>query len=192
MFYKIQLVPLIDEDDLPFNYYNLKPCNNDDMERPWEQGVRFRSPPTEKLSLEIDLDDPDAGAFSDYIYGPIPLVTERLKLVLDSCGISNIDYYLVEVAGADKFDSFPKYYALNVIGKVAAADPGKSEYSEAFGQMGATLFSKFVLNNDAVRNLDLFRLAEQSFNIVVSEKIKLACQQAGIDTLRFIPLEEAN
>jgi hypothetical protein len=192
VYYKLWLVPLIDEDEIPFSYYEFNACQEDDLEWPWDEGIKFSVPPNQALKLKIDLDDPDAGEFADYVYGYIPLVTERLKSVLDFCGISNIDYYPVDIINADKFEDIPKYYAFNVIGKIAAADRDKSEYFEAFGEMGATQFSHFVLNKNAVKNLGFFRLAEQSSTILVSERIKLACEKAGIDTLSFIPLEDSD
>ncbi|MFI3220692.1 MAG: hypothetical protein QX189_16475 [Methylococcales bacterium] len=192
MYYKLWLVPLIDEDEIPFSYYEFNACQEEDLEWAWHDGIKFSVVPEQSLKLKIDLDDPDAGEFADYIYGYIPLVSERFKSVLDVCGISNIDYYPVDIIGADKFEDIPKYYAFNVVGKIAAADRDKSDYFEAFGQMGATQFSRFVINESVVKNIDFFRLAEQSSTIIVSERIKLACEEAGIDTLYFIPLEETD
>jgi hypothetical protein len=190
MYYKLQLVPLIDEDDVPFSYYGFTACQKEDLEWLWHGGIKFSSPPTESLNLKINLDEPDAGEFPDYVSSPIPLITERLKSVLDSCGISNVDYFPVNIINADKFDNFPKYFAFNIVGKIAAADRDKSKYFEAFGEMGATIFDSFVLNENAVKNLEFFRLAEQSFTILVSERVKIACEVAGIDTLRFIPIDD--
>jgi len=190
MYYKLWREPLIDKDYNTYTYYEFKVCNKEDEEFDWFYGVKFPNPPSHILKLSVILDDPLAITFEDYVYNPIPMVSERLKSVLDACGVSNIDYYPVEIINAEKFDKIPKYYAINVVGLIAAADRDKSEYTEAFGQMGATLFDRFVLNEDAVRNIDLFRLAEQFSTIVVSERIKQACEKANIETLRFLELED--
>ncbi len=190
MFYKMQLQDLIDFNGNYFSYYSFDLTNENDLDFSWGHGIKFSNPPTSSLALKVDLDDEDAGAFADFILNPIPLVSERFKNTLEKCGVSNVDYYPVNIEGAEYFDSFPVYFAINIVGKVAVADAEKSKYTEAFGHMGANLFDKFVLNEKAVAGLDIFLLAEHLSTIVVSERIKLICEENGLSTLKFISIEQ--
>jgi len=188
MFYILALQPLIDHTGKYFTYYRYSIVNKGDMEWPWLHGIAFSNPPSSPFRLKLE-DDDDAGEFSDFVVNPIPLVTERFRKVLENCGVSNVEYYPVVMDNAEGFEDFPNYFAINVIGKVAAADPSQSKYTEAFGHMGANLFDKFVLNPHAVAGLDFFILAEHLSSVVVSERVKTACESAGVDTLRFNPIE---
>ncbi len=188
MFYLLALQPLLDHTGKYFSYYRYSIVNNEDLEWPWLHGIAFSNPPTSPLRLKLE-DDDDAGEFADFVLNPIPLVTERFRKVLENCGVSNVDYYPVVMDNIEGFEDFPKYFAINVIGKVAAADPSKSNYNETFGQMGANNFDKFVLNHNAVAGLDFFILAEHLSSVVVSERVKAESEKEGIDTLRFDPIE---
>ena len=188
MYYELSLQDLVDENDDALSYFYIENVRDDDLEWPWLHGIKFSNPPSSPLALKVDLDDPDAGACADYVLGPIPLVTRGFRKVLDDCGVTNIDYYPVSIDGADRFGEFPEYLAINIVGKVAIADKRKSEYTEAFGHMGATRFDKFVFDPATVRGLKVFRMAERMAIVVVSEEIKVSSEKAGIPTLMFRPL----
>ncbi|MDE1949438.1 MAG: hypothetical protein KGL43_13875 [Burkholderiales bacterium] len=190
MYYVLEQQPLVDEDGHEYGYYAVGPRDDEYTEWPWLEGVRFDPPPAEPLQLRVEADDEDAGDFADYVFGPIPLVTARLREVLTRCAVANLEYYAVQVEGAQDFDDFPAYFAVNVVGKAALADPARSRGLEAFGGKGATLFDVFVPAPGAAQGAELLRMAESMAEVVVSERVRAACEEAGIDTLRFVPLDE--
>lgn len=190
MFFELALVDLIDEEGLPFSYYHLEPIDSNNLEWPWLQGIKFGQPPSESLVLGIDFSDPDAGETADCIASPLPLMTARFRDVLNRCGVANVDYYPVQIQGCDRFDTFPEYFAFNIVGKIAIADESQSTYSRAFGRMGANLYEKLIIDPKAMAGLDFFRMAEHMATIIVSERIKIESEKSGIDTLKFMPLSE--
>ena len=141
------------------------------------------------VEFRVDLDDEYAGGFSDFVDGSIPLVSKKLRNVLESCGVSNIDYYPVKVAGAEEFDEFPEYFAANVVGLVKAAGPGTLA-AKTFGASGADIIDKFVVDTEAVGFLPVFRLAEHLATLVVSDQVRTACEAANLLSLSFIPLDQ--
>lgn len=188
-FYTIGLETLVDEEGQYVTYYNFDLLDSGDAEWPWNHGNRFTDPPTAPLVLKVNREDPLAGEFADYVSGPIPMVTAQFRDVLDTCGVSNVDYYDVVIEGADAFDDFPIYYAMNVTGKIMAADDARSEYEDLLDHPGARLFAELVLRADRVKGIDLFLLAENLSTLIVSERVKTACEDAGIYTLHFMELE---
>lgn len=190
MFYELAWVDLIDEYGLPFSYYHFDSLDSNNLEWSWLQGIKFGHPPIEPLMLGIDLSDPDAGEFADCISSPLPLMTARFRDVLNRCGVANVDYYPVRIQGSERFDTFPEYFAFNIIGKVAIADQEQSTYTQALGRMGANLYDKLLINPKAVAGLDFFRMAEHMATIIVSERVKIESENSRIDTLRYIPLSE--
>lgn len=195
MFYKLALKYLFDEDGLELLWFKFDNVNDEDIDKwRWFEGVKFPDPPKSSLNMRIDVDAEDEenlGGYPDYVSGPIPMVTQRLRQALEGCGVANIEYYPVEIEGAESWEGFPIYFAMNIVGAVAAADPSSKVALEAFGPMGATLYDKFLLNTKAVEGLDVFRLAEHLTTVIVSERVKSACEKSGVDTLRFDEIEAA-
>lgn len=187
-YFKLTLKALLDHEGNEFSYYDFDVKDEDDLEWPWMHGVKLKDPPTAPLKLAINFDDEDAGDCADFTVGPIPMVTQRFREALDAAGVTNIDYYPVTLEGAERFDAFPTYFAANIVGKVAAADKSASQYTEAFGGPGATLFEKLVLDPKLSTDLPIFVLAENMSIVIVSEKVKAKAEALGVDTLRFIPL----
>lgn len=180
----------VDEDGEPYGFFYVGPEDDEYTQWPWLEGVRFETRPPEPLALHIDTGDEDAGAFADYVDGPIPLVSDRFKRALIECGVANVEFFVVVVDGADSFDDCPQYHAVNIVGKVAASDPSKSTGLEALGGMGATLFDKFVPVPQALGKADFVRMAENLAEVLVSERLRKACERQSIDTLTFTPLVE--
>jgi|GEM_PF-2979857 len=187
-YFKLTLKALVDEEGDEFSCYDFNVKDEDDLEWPWMHGVKLKDPPTGALQLAVNLDDEDAGDFADFTVSPIPMVTQRFRNVLDAVGVTNVDYYPVTIDGADRFREFPTYFAANIVGKVAAADKSASQYTEAFGGPGATVFDELVLDPNFSTDLPIFILAENMSIVIVSEKVKAKAEALGVDTLRFIPL----
>lgn len=190
MFFQLELLDLIDEEGLPFSYYHFDTIESNSLEWPWLQGIRFAHPPIEPLLLSIDFSDHDAGEFADCIASPLPLMTARFRDVLNRCGVTNVDYYPVRIEGRERFDTFPEYFAFNIVGKVAIADESQSKYIQAFGRMGANLYDSLTIDSKAATGLDFFRMAEHLATIIVSERVKIIAAQMGIDTLNYISLDK--
>jgi hypothetical protein len=189
MYYRLDHADLYDEEDNECTYFFIDNLDEEDLEWPWLHGVEFRNPPSFPISMQVDLSDEAAADFCDYAMSAIPMVTERFKAVLDACGVSNIQYFPVTIAGADRFEDCPTHYAVNIIGLVSVADEDKSVYQKAFNQMGAHIFDKCVVKENIPEGLKIFRMAESVSQIIISEEIMIACEKAGVDTFHYWPLE---
>lgn len=189
MYYRLDHADLFDDNDNECTYFFFDNLDENDLEWPWLHGVEFTKPPTHIIQMEIDLSDDDAADFCDYAKSAIPMVTENFKNVLDSCGISNIQYFPVAIKGSEKFDDFPTHYAINIIGSISIADPDKSVYEKPFNQMGAAIFEKLVVRKNISPELKIFRMAESASQIIISHDLMTACEAAGIDTFHYWPLD---
>jgi|APMI01.1.fsa_nt_gi hypothetical protein len=190
MLYALDLHELVDENDEPYSYFQFDPVSPELLEWPWLNGECFDAPPPEPLALKFDPDDEDAGGLPDYQAGPIPLVSARLRRVLEKSGVANIDYFATRIDGGEVFADFPQYYAVNVIGKVSALS-GNSAMTPTFGttRMAATI-DRLDLPDGLARGEKLFRLAEHVITVFVDDAVRRACLAADIDTLRFIPADK--
>lgn len=190
MLYALDLHELVDEDDEPYGYFLFEPVSPDLLEWPWLEGVRFESPPPEPLKLRFDPDDEYAGGFPDYQSAPLPLVSARLRRVLENSGVANIEYFATKISYAEDFEDFPGYFAINIVGKVSAQG-GNSILEPTFGTTRiAAMVDRLDLPDTAAAGQRVFRLAEHIVSVFVDERIRQACLAADIDTLRFIPADE--
>lgn len=190
MLYALELHELVDENDEPYGYYQFDPVDNDLLEWPWLHGERFTDVPPQPLALRFDPYDEDAGGLPDYQASPVPLVSARLRRVLEASAVANVEYYATTIDGADAFDDFPEYFAVNIVGKVSA-DADGSVMTPTLGTMlMAANIDRLSLPDAAARGQKLFRLAEHVVSVFVDDEVRRACEAADIDTLRFVPADE--
>jgi hypothetical protein len=187
-YFRLKQRRIVDEDGEDFDVFQFE-CEDDAaVDLPWLRGIQFKNPPAARIALRLEDGSPDEGAFVDYLGRPVPLVSLAFKQALLQAGASNVEFYEVEIAGCAAHADFPGYVAMNVVGKVAVADPLQSKSERAFGVMGADLFDKLVPRANLETGLQIFRMAEQVTTLVVSEAVKRACESLGIVTLEFVPL----
>lgn len=120
----------------------------------------------------------------------INIISPRVKAVFDSLGIDNILYFPA-VLHISPLGRDVDYFAFKIIGRVAAAD-AKSHLEGYQGRqpLGDASIYDLTIDSSKAFNFLIFRLAESTTTIVVHEKVKLACEAAGIDTLKFLLPEE--
>lgn len=179
---------IVDEDGEDFEIHHFTLEDDAVIDLPWLRGIRFKHPPPQPIVLSLEDKDLEEGAFVDYLTTPIPLVSRRLKDAFERAGVSNVEYFDVVVEGAERFDDFPGYVAINIVGKVDVADKGKSQSTQTFGVPGANQFDTFVPRADLESELQVFRMAEHVSTIVVSDRIKVLSAELGVETLEFVPL----
>ena len=151
----------------------------------WLLGEKFDVPVSEPLTF--DLDDNYSGRLPDFFDETIPLFSDKLLSALYEIGVDNIDAFpAVIVDGKDNVVS-DKYYAVNIIGVVAAADVSASLIAE-----GETLtlidtsFDSLEIDESKTLGMLLFRLAENVGAILVHQKVKDYLVAHGFENLGFI------
>lgn len=160
----------------------------DDEDRSWTTGRRFGTPPP--LPLPITIEPGEEGIEPELTDVPLPLMSKRMADCLRSAGISNIDYFPVEVVETASGRKSDNLLAFNLIGLVAAADLDASQCEMPDGPLISVDFDSVVLDASRIGHAEMFRLAESTNAIVVSERVRRAIEAAGITTLTFVPPEE--
>lgn len=185
----IWISQFVDDDGLPMGPYKLNPEDDSVFSLPWLKGIPFGAHDPGLITMRIESDDVEAGFFGDYVPGGVPLMSDRLRQSMRAAGVDNIQYFQVSVANEGNYNEVPVYWAFNIVGRVAVADPARSHGTKAFGQHGATLFDEFRPDPELEQLPPCVRSLESASTIVVSDAVVAACATAGIDTLDFIPPE---
>lgn len=167
---------------------------------PYIEGVSFwrGAPITKPVPTPIacalkplDEDDADHGEAMPSILGTvIPLFRDDLIEALRACGADNIDYLPATVLDPDNGRTFDNYKAANIIGLVAAADLSQSRFTAHGAPIIDVDFDSLVIDPAKARGLPIFRLAESTNTIVVSEALSQALQSRGFTDIGFYRPEE--
>ena len=185
MYFKLDYDYPMDEDG---GYYVPKDGVDFDGIESWSLGRPFTQPPPDPIRLDLvpvgGFTGEPAAMFDRYMCLMSPPIVDALR----RSGVDNIDTYpviLVDAANEREFH----YFGVNILGLVAAADLGKSQWSNFDGAARLdTHFDTLALDPAKARGHLMFRLAEDTGTIIVHEKVKQALESAGIPGLQFIPV----
>lgn len=145
----------------------------------------FKRPPPEPIRVDIDPDN-ENDPMPDLWKGPVPIMSARLLKVLRDVGVDNIDAYVTEFYDSKGTKVESECFAINVVGKLAAADLEKSDYDEAQPDRLISMdFDSLAVSEDKARGMLLFRLAESVTTILIHENVKQAIEDAGISGVEF-------
>jgi hypothetical protein len=152
----------------------------------WGRGTPARQRPPGAVEIRAVPYDGYSGLPDDLQDTNVPLVSKRLKEAIESAGVDNNDFSPVTVRNADTGEVY-EYFAFNLIGLVAAADPAGSEMTSRDGDfIGDTSISGLVIDESKCRDLLMFRLKEKFSVILVHETVKQAIERHGIASVRYI------
>jgi len=146
-------------------------------------GPAFRHAPPEPIRVEVK--PGYEGVFVEFWDSPLPLMSKRLVAALQAAAVTNVDTYQTEIFDSKANRTVRDYVAVNIIGKIAAADLSKSSHDPSI-----PWFDSVVIDPKSAHEALMFRLAESVNAIVVHEKVKKYLEEHGIDTLTFIPPEQ--
>jgi len=183
MYYMLECLSPEDEDHALLDY------GDEDTERSWHSGTKFKQSPREPIEVNVNEDSP--GVLPEFTDVPLPLMTKRMVRALHEAGVDNFDTYKVVIWDPTTRKKHFDHVAVNIIGKIAAADLTKSVFDASLPERMISLdFDSVVIDEKKTHGAFLFRLAESVNAIVVHEKVKEHLEASGIDTLTFIPPEE--
>jgi hypothetical protein len=111
--------------------------------RDWSDGQRFKIEPP--IPVIADIDDDRKGVIAELIHEPLPLMSKRLAAAISSAGVSNIDFYEAKINDLSAEKVHHTHLAFNLIGTVAAANMGASEYDRSEAHMISASFDLLVL-----------------------------------------------
>ena len=151
----------------------------------WISGQRHKTPITEPIRVELD--DTYGTELPDFFDDNIVLMSERMIGALRAAGVDNFDVYQVELVDTNRNKVIADYQAVQIIGRLKAADAAASD---VFNPMGVshTLqeFRKLKLDQNAARGLLMFRLYESADTIVVHEAVKAKLDEADLKYVSFV------
>jgi hypothetical protein len=196
MFYVLKCMSPLEAD-----HYSLKLRSKASRKR-WEAGVLFSEtdededfhPPAESIELNTQPEDEEVpNVYAELYWNPIPLFTRRLVAALHAAGVDNLQTYdtkLVTVQGTNPPPA-DHYLAVNIVGRVAAADLPKSERNpDVEDSVLSTDFYSLAVDETKARDLFMFRLIENITAVLVHDRVKRHVEGAGIRTLTWIPPEK--
>ncbi|WIG94787.1 DUF1629 domain-containing protein [Myxococcus sp. SDU36] len=154
---------------------------------PWTMGVRSKAQVEEPIPCELHPESADPPP--DLIL-TIPIFSTRLIEVLKSVGVKNMDLYQVALNHPELGKTYTDYRAVNILGRIACADLKQSQYLPDH-EPPLMKFDKLVLDETKTMGVPMFRLAESTMCILVSEKVKQALETAGLRGVRLLSLDGA-
>jgi hypothetical protein len=173
----------MDEED---GHYMLEDGVDFEGVKSWALGRPFTSP---QLPDPINLNLVAIGEFKgeppEMFDEYMCLMSAKMIDVLKKSGVDNLETYPAKLVDSTNERAYD-YFAVNIIGMVAAADLGKSDWENLDGEAKIdTAFTSLVVKPETARGLPIFRLAESTGTILVHERIKSALEAGGFKTLRF-------
>lgn len=142
--------------------------------------------------LEIDLDpvEPyveEMGPAVPDVFDISGLVlSERLYRTIVNFGVDNLDAYPAVMVDTETKERFTGYYAVNVVGVIAAADMEQSVYTvQPGGPVIDVAFDQLVIDDAKARGALMFRLAESTKNVWLHPTLVKHIQAAGFPGLQF-------
>jgi len=151
---------------------------------PWFRGQEITYPV--KTPLRFALNPAYPGELLPLYEASAPLMREDLLAALHSSGVDNLQLFDAILKDPKKKVEYTNYKAVNVIGRVAAADLANSTLMnlpspELFGQT----FDALAIDEKKAGGLLLFRLAESASAIVVHERVKKGIEAAEVPGMTF-------
>jgi hypothetical protein len=168
--------------------------NGSCFETVWEDGAVIDQTKYDLSRLEFICETLSAGIFPDFAISDMgcPVVSERLKKLLDTNGVDNIEYFSATVI--EKKGRQPKegYYAANIIGLVDCIDKDKSEF-RGFVKDGALKGISSISELSLLESIQfpayIFRMYLFRRIILIHEAFKGILEEAGITGVKLIQPE---
>jgi hypothetical protein len=138
----------------------------------------------------LELDTSEGSALVPMFYPGILVLRDDMVAALRGAGVDNLQVFDAVIEDRERARRLTNYKVVNIVGRVACADLGKSEHVVHGSPVIDVDFDSLVIADDKTYDLDVFRLAECVSGIVVSERARRALDGAGVGPLEFVPPEE--
>jgi hypothetical protein len=139
--------------------------------------------------IEIERDADSQGVLTDNLIAGGSkglLFSSRLRTLLAQLGVDNIQYFPTLIRNPADGTETRDYELANLIGKVWCLDRKASVIdSRADDPDSIQFIDSLALDMARIHGQDLFRLGEKTLIIIVSDRLKRACESAKITGVRF-------
>jgi hypothetical protein len=183
------------------DYYRLQ-AGYPATDKRWEAGLLFSDqnrseelqPPPVPIPLTTEPEEEGLpNVYAELYWNPIPLMSRRLVAALRAAGVDNFQTYDTRLESVEGKKPPPKdnYLAVNIVGRVAAADLAKSKSNPETTETIISMdFNSLAVDEAKARDFLLFRLAENITAVLVHARVKEQVDASGIDTLTWLAPEE--
>ncbi len=157
----------------------------------FEIGIRFKDEkipnPIEIFTTPISPFVQEMGPAIPDVFDPNGLVlSDRLYRTLVDFGVENLDAYPVVLHDEKTTERFTGYWAINVIGLIAAADLKKSSaIVQPGGPVIDVAFDNLVIDEAKARGALMFRLVENTGNVWLHESLVAHIKKSGFPGIEF-------
>ena len=140
------------------------------------------------IIIEAEIDEDEEVVYTDIINPGVPLFSQKMKLALDQCQVTNIDYYPVHIVHDETKELLAEYWLGVVKDIVACIDLQKSAFEE--NAMGSAVISQFTIDVRKTEGLNLFRFHNIPGLIIIDETLKRCLAQTAFTGVSFTPTHE--
>lgn len=160
--------------------------------------LKFNRYDVEKRKIESDewtseikvvFDKSKGSRVSDYLSNNLGwiIVTEKLKNIIESMGNEGVQFLPIRAVSQDGMDIIDAY-VVNIYNYVdAALDLERSIYTmlEVDEQRKLMIVVKPVLNSNAIKGIDIFKIPESFPMTFISERLKNAIELSGATQCKY-------
>jgi len=142
----------------------------------WLYGARFVEPPSTPIEVCI-IPGYEKADLMDY-FGTPQIMSDKFHQVLVNAGVDNLDVYNAILTSENSKIQYRGFKAFNVIGLVSATDFKKTVFSSHNKSLSIDAsIDRLAIDSTKAAGRLLFRLAEYSGAIIVSEVLKQALEK---------------
>ncbi len=142
------------------------------------------------IKMEAEIDEDEKIVYTDIINPGVPLFSKKMKEALDELGITNIDYYPVEIIDEDSKDLLAEYWLGIVTDIVSCIDVDKSVFGET--AMGQAVITEFKIDENKTRGLNLFRFHNIPGLMIINEELKNKLETQDFEGVSFKHTDKYN
>jgi hypothetical protein len=147
----------------------------------WMTGRRLPAP---RGTLRLGLSTNSGSTPTDLLGSLLTVFSSSLRAAMDGFGVSNIDYFPVELQHPLDGRVQPGWWLANVIGKVECVDAARSRIVPQPGGLRGLLES-FHVDGSKLGSEPIFRLAEKPTLIVINAALRRHLLAANLSGVRL-------
>ena len=154
--------------------------------------IMGKKPNFDELPIKIpaEIDEDEKIVYTDIINPGVPLFSEKMKSTLDQIGVTNIDYYPVQIIDSESKEVLAEYWLAIVRSIIACIDLEKSKFKQS--NAGREVITKFSIDHNKTAGLNLFRFHNIPGLIIIDEALKDALSKVKFKGVSFKHTKDYN
>lgn len=136
------------------------------------ESIMGKKPIFDELPIQIpaDINEDEKIIYTDIINPGVPLFSQKMKDSLDACGVTNIDYYPVQIIDYNTKEVLAEYWLAIVKNIIACIDLEKSQFNQTADKQ--TVITQFTIDPTKTAGVNLFRFHNIPGLIIINDDLK--------------------